>query len=78
MKIILSDCILVVDLMAPRVQHTTKIECYSGIRRTSQYQQINPRNLQKKEDRFNKFYNSYGEPGPFFDMEDLEYTQFFD
>ena len=31
-----------------------------------------------KEDRFNKFYNSDGEPGYFCDMEDLEDTQYFD
>ena len=32
----------------------------------------------KKEDRFNKVYDSDGEPGPFYDIEDLEDTQYFD
>ena len=35
------------------------------------------RKLQKKEDRFNKVYNSDGEPGPWCDMKDLENTQDF-
>ena len=30
------------------------------------------------EDRFNEVYDSDGKPGPFCDMEDLEYTQEFD
>ena len=34
--------------------------------------------MTKKEDRFNKFYDSYWEPGPFCDMKYLEYTQYFD
>ena len=32
----------------------------------------------QKEDRFNKFYDSDGDSGPFCDMEDLEDTQDFD
>ena len=32
----------------------------------------------KIEDRFNKFYNSDGEPGTFYDMEDPEDTQDFE
>ena len=31
----------------------------------------------KKEDKLNKVYDSDGEPGPFFDLEDLEDTQDF-
>ena len=38
---------------------------------------MNLRDLQKKEDRLNKVYDSDGGPGPFFDMEDLEDTQYF-
>ena len=32
----------------------------------------------KKEDRFNKVYDSYREPGHFCDTEYLEYNQYFD
>ena len=37
-----------------------------------------PSQFTKKEDRFNKVYNSDGEPGTFYDMKDIEYTQDFD
>ena len=63
--------------MASIVQHTINIECYSGIKWASHSQQRNLRNLQKKE-KFNKVYDSDGEPGPFCGMEDLEDTQDFD
>ena len=33
--------------------------------------------MTKKENRFNKVYDSDGEPGPFCYMEDLEDTQYF-
>ena len=61
--------------MASIVQHTIKIKCYSGIKCTSQSQQTNLSNLQKKEDRLDKVYYSDGESGTFCDMEDLKYTQ---
>ena len=34
--------------------------------------------MEEKDDRFNKVYDSNGEPGPFCDMEDIEDTQDFD
>ena len=46
------------------VQHTIKIKCYSGIKYTSQYQQMNLRYLQKKDDRLNKVYDSNGGQAP--------------
>ena len=49
--------------MVSSVQHTIKIKCYSGIKYTSHSQQMNLRNLQKK-DRLNKVYNSDGEQAP--------------
>ena len=49
----------------------------SGIKFTYQYQQINLPNLKNKQDTLNKFYDSYGEPGTFCDMEDIEDTQDF-
>ena len=64
--------------MALSVQHTIKIKDYSGIKCTSQSQQRNLRILQKKEDRFNKVYDSDGEPVPFYDMEYIEDAQYFD
>ena len=60
------------------VQHNIKIKCYSGIKSTSQYQHRNLCKITKKEDRFNKVYDSGGEPGPLCDMEDLEYNKYFD
>ena len=59
------------------VKHTIKIKCYSGIKCTSQSQQRNLCNLQKR-DRFNKVYVSDGEPGTFCDMEYIEDTHDFD
>ena len=47
-KIKVSTCILVFALMTSSVEHTIKIKCYSGIKCTSQSQQRNPRNLQKR------------------------------
>ena len=35
-------------------------------------------NFKKEEDEFNKVHHSDGEPGPFYDIEDLEDTQYFD
>ena len=77
-KIKVSTWIFVVSLMTSRVQHTIKIKWYSGIKCSYKSQQRNLRNLQKKEDRFNKVYDSDGGPGSFCDMEDLEDTQYFD
>ena len=62
--------------MASRVQHITKIKCYSGIKCASQFQQKNLRNFFK--DRFNNVYNINGEPGHFYDIEDLEDNEYFD
>ena len=50
--------------MMSSVQHTIKINFYSGIKCTSQYQRMNLRNLQKKEDMLNKVYDSDGEQAP--------------
>ena len=36
-----------------------------------------PSQFAKIEDRFDEVYDSYGEPGPFCDMEYLEDTQYF-
>ena len=57
LKIKVSTCILVVALLASSVQHSIKIKCYSSIKCSSQSQQRNLCNLQKKEDRFNKVYD---------------------
>ena len=43
-----------------------------------QYQQRNLSHLQKREDRFNEGYNSYGEPGPLCDVENIEDNKDFD
>ena len=64
--------------MVLRVQHNIKIKCYSGIKFSSQSQKRNLYKLQKRVVRFNKVYDSYGEPVPFCDMEDIEDTQYFD
>ena len=63
--------------MAQTVQHTIKGKGPSIIKSTSQYQQRNLHNLQKIKDSFDEGYYSDGEPGPFFDMEDIEGTQYF-
>ena len=34
--------------------------------------------IHKKKDRLNKVYNSDGEPGPFYDMENLEVVEYLD
>ena len=50
--------------MVSSVRHTMKIKFYSSIKCTSQSQRMNLRNLQKKEDRLNKVYDSDGEQAP--------------
>ena len=50
--------------MVLSVQHTIKIKRFSGIKCTSQYQQMNFRHLQKKDDMLNKVYDSDGEQSP--------------
>ena len=60
------------------VQYIIKIKCYSSIKCTSQFQQMNIRPLRKKEDRLNKVYDSDGVPVPLCDMEDLEDIQYCD
>ena len=50
--------------MVSNLQHNIKIKCYSGIKCTSKSQQTNLRNLQNKEDRLNKVYDSDGEQAP--------------
>ena len=50
--------------MVSSVQHTIKIKCYSGIKCTSQSQQINLIYLKKKEDGLNNIYDSDGEQAP--------------
>ena len=62
--------------MVSSVQHTIKIKFYSGIKCTSQSQQMNLCKF-KKKGRLNKVYDSYGETGPFCDMEDLEILKFY-
>ena len=63
--------------MAQRVQHTTKIQCYSGIKFNSQSQQSNLHYLHKINDKFKEVYDSHGEPGPFCAMGYLEDTEDF-
>ena len=50
--------------MVSIVQHTIKITFYSGMKCTSQSQQMYLRNLQKKEDGLNKVYGSDGKQAP--------------
>ena len=64
--------------MISMVQHIIEINFYSSIKFDSHSQQRNLSKLQKKEDRFNNVYKSVGEPGNFYDMEDLEDTKDFD
>ena len=64
--------------MSQTVRHIIKVKCPSSIKCASSYQQRNLHNLQKIKDSFDEGYYSDGEPGPFFDMEYLEDTQYFD
>ena len=50
--------------MASSVKHTIKIKFHSGIKCISQYQKMNPHNLQKRENRLNKVYGSDWEQAP--------------
>ena len=63
--------------MEKSIQHTIKRKGFSSVAFTSQYQQSNLHNIQKIKDRLDECSDSNGETGPSFDLEDLEYTQFF-
>ena len=60
------------------MQHTIKRKGFSGIKFTSNYQQSSLHHLQKTEDRFDEGYDIDGKPRPFYYVEYIEDTQYFD